>query len=70
RMGEALDVFVGKVTHKTFISVDEKGTQAAAVSQVEMVWKSMPPYVILNRPFVYMIVDSDGLPIFLGTYEG
>lgn len=70
RMGEALDVLVGKVTHKTFISVDEKGTQAAAVSQVELVWKSMPPYVILNRPFVYMIVDSDGLPIFLGTYEG
>ena len=70
RMVEDLPVYVSKVTHKTYISVDEKGTQAAAVSQVETLWKSMPPQVILNRPFVYMIVDSDGLPVFLGTFEG
>lgn len=72
RLIEALDVYVGMVNHKTYISVDETGTKAAATTEVELGWKSMPEsyWITLNRPFVYMIVDSEGLPIFLGTYEG
>ena len=72
RLIEALAVNVGKVNHKTYISVDEKGTKAAAVTEVELGWKSMPEsyWITLDRPFVYMVVNSDGLPIFLGTYEG
>lgn len=67
-----LDVYVSKVGHKTYISVDEKGTKAAAVTDVVQTYKGMPQHytVTLDRPFVYIIVDSDGLPIFLGTYEG
>ena len=72
RMIKELNVYVGKVAHKTYISVDEKGTRAAAVTNVEIEYKGLPQFysVTLDRPFVYMIVDSDGLPIFLGTYEG
>ena len=70
RMIKDPSVYVGEVDHKTFISVDEKGTEAAAVTEVVIQWKSMTPTVILDHPFVYMIVDSDGLPIFIGTYEG
>ncbi len=64
------DIYVSSVIHKTHISVDAKGTQAAASTAVISEWKSGPPCVILDRPFVYMIVDSEGLPIFIGTYEG
>ena len=64
------DICVSSVIHKTHISVDAKGTQAAASTAVISEWKSGPPCVILDRPFVYMIVDSEGLPIFIGTYEG
>ena len=72
RMIENFDnnVFVGKVNHKTFISMDEKGTKAAAVTEVGTEWKSGPKWVALDHPFVYMIVDSTGLPIFIGTFEG
>ncbi len=67
------DTYVSNVLHKTYISVDNDGTKAAAVTAllvadaayfVEDIYR-----VDLNRAFVYMIVDSNGLPIFLGTYE-
>lgn len=72
RLMELQGVYVGQVNHKTYISVDEAGTKAAAVTEVELQFKGVPQYdyVILDRPFVYMIVDSEGLPIFLGTFEG
>ncbi|MDE5738296.1 MAG: serpin family protein, partial [Oscillospiraceae bacterium] len=61
---------VSKVRHKTFIDVSETGTRAAAVTSIEMndgcalIEKS----VILDRPFVYAIVDTDtNLPMFMGV---
>lgn len=67
---------VNSVIHKTYISVDNEGTRAAAVTVIIMenataVGPEENIYrVVLDRPFVYMIVDADGMPIFLGTYEG
>ena len=65
------DIYIGSVLHKTFISVDEKGTKAAAITDIAMYDKAaaMPEReVILDRPFVYMIIDnSTNLPIFIGT---
>ena len=64
------DVFISSVIHKTFISVDNEGTRAAAVTVVEMkeACEYKPAWsVILDRPFVYMIVDNEtNLPIFIG----
>ncbi len=62
-------VMVKTVFHKTYISVDLAGAKAAAATEVGM-WKSLPQELIFDRPFIYMIVDSDGLPIFMGTFEG
>ena len=54
-----------------WLSDIEAGTKAAAVTEIAFDECATRRYhVILDRPFVYMIVDSDGLPIFLGTYEG
>ena len=64
------ETYVNRVLHKTFISVDEKGTKAAAVTGIEVNTESAPAGVILDRTFVYAIVDSEGLPIFLGVYDG
>lgn len=64
------NIFIAEVLHKTFISVDELGTKAGAVTKVEMQDEAAPmgEYVILDRPFVYAIVDnSTNLPIFIGT---
>ena len=67
------NLYISNVLHKTFIRVDGMGTQAGAVTSVEIAAKGSQPAkedvkeVIVDRPFVYMIIDSEnGLPIFLG----
>ena len=64
------NLYIGDVLHKTFISVDELGTKAGAVTSVEVDRMGMakPNYVKLDRPFVYMIIDNaTSLPIFIGA---
>jgi len=64
------NLYIGEVLHKTFISVDELGTKAGAVTKVEIRDEAAPmgEYVILNRPFVYAIIDNaTKLPVFIGT---
>lgn len=65
------NIYIGEVLHKTFISVDELGTKAGAVTKVEMKDESADygEYTVkLDRPFVYAIIDNaSGLPVFLGT---
>ena len=64
-------LFIGSVLHKTFIQLDEEGTRAAAVTAVVMCDGAMPSpekEVILDRPFLYCIVDTESnIPVFIGT---
>lgn len=77
RMGESEigPLYIGDVIHKTAFELNEKGTEAAAVTVVEMnVGAAMPPEDLIvlcyDRPFVYGIVDLErGTPLFLGTLE-
>lgn len=69
-MADTDDLYIGEVVQKTFIDVNTKGTKAAAVTEVE-VDAAAPPqpayYVMLDRPFIYMIVDDEKmLPVFAG----
>ena len=73
-MGSAANnsLYVSAVRHSTFIEVNESGTRAAAVTAVEAKTDSDDPglaqQVVLDRPFLYMIVDTHAcLPIFVGT---
>ena len=65
------NIFINRVLHKTFISVDEIGTKAGAVTAVEMTDESAPMEmynVYLNRPFVYLLIDCEtNQPFFIGT---
>lgn len=67
------ELFISRVLHKTYVSVDELGTKAGATTVVEMsksAGMDIEKEVILNRPFLYAIVDdSTNLPIFLGIVE-
>lgn len=65
-------IFIGKVIHKGFISVGEKGTEAAAATGVVMETTSIPLEpelsVVLDRPFFYAIRDDvTGAVLFMGT---
>lgn len=66
------NLFISSVVHKTHITVNEKGTKAAAVTGVTMTNTAVAPpvptkEVVLDRPFVYMIIDNENhMPIFIG----
>ncbi len=70
---EEMNIYIGSVLHKTFISVGEQGTKAGAVTVVQMdCGSAMPPEdikeVYLDKPFVYMLIDCENnVPFFMGT---
>ena len=67
-------LYISQIFHKTFIAVDEKGTEAAAATAVAMMagtaLRSSPPPPIevkVDRPFVYAIQHvPSGVCLFLG----
>lgn len=66
------NLYISRVLHKTYISVAEQGTKAGAATVVEMVCGRAfipdPKEVVLDRPFVYMLIDcEENLPFFIGT---
>ena len=70
---ESDPIYITKVIQKSMIKVDRKGTEAAAATVVvfdkatAVLTEEEPYSVILDRPFVYAIVDNaTGVPIFLG----
>lgn len=66
------NIYCSAIQQKTLIDVSRHGTKAAAVTWATMDCKSAAPLetycVILDRPFIYAIVDNaTGLPLFLGV---
>ena len=65
-----LPVKISSVQHKTFLQVNEAGSEAAAVTSVEVVELSYPnsPLLDFDRPFFCAIVDKTaGAILFMGT---
>jgi len=59
---------ISDVIHKTYINVDEKGTEAAAVTSVEIVdTAAISDLIRFDRPFVFAIREkTSGAVLFLG----
>ena len=78
RMGSTTDgtnLCIGRVIHKTVITVAEEGTKAGAATMVEMRAEGAAEIqeeirvVTLDRPFLYMIVDTENMePVFIGAF--
>jgi len=66
-------VAIDQVLHKTFVEVNEEGTEAAAVTSVTMVATSIAPpekkfRMIVDHPFFFVIRDNNtGLIFFMGS---
>jgi len=63
------DLMIDKVLHKTFIEVNETGTEAAASTAVVIKEKSAPKDIVFkaDHPFIYLIKDNKtNLIIFIG----
>lgn len=62
---------IGKVIHKTFVRIDEKGTEAAAATGIEIVVTGSrsppPPTFRADHPFFFLLRDKkSGAVLFMG----
>lgn len=63
------EAYISKVVHKTYIEVNEEGTEAAAATAVGIGVTSMVPRPVMNvdRPFLYFITEkTSGAVLFVG----
>jgi len=70
------NIYISLVRQKAVIAVDEKGTEAAAVTMVtQKATSAAPPKeepidVFFDKPFLYMIVDVEQqMPVFMGIMD-
>ena len=72
RISGGKDLYIGYVMHKTYIDVNENGTEAAAVTAVGMFTNGMGEpdlrkYFTVNRPFLFAITEkTTGAILFIG----
>jgi serpin B len=64
------DLYISDVVHKAYVTVDEKGTEAAAATGIVVSTSAMPAKiydVTLNHPFIFFIRDiQTGAILFIG----
>lgn len=66
-------IYISRVKHKTFAEVNEEGTEAVAVTSVEMGLTSVPQpqekfIMKVDRPFFFAIRDNGtGVVLFMGS---
>lgn len=61
------DLYISKVAHKTFVRMDEKGTEAAAATGVVISTVSAPLPFRADHPFFFLLRDkTSGAILFMG----
>jgi serpin B len=61
------NLYISEVKHKTFVKVDEEGTEAAAATSVEIGITSVGPFMRVDRPFIFAIRENhSGIILFIG----
>ena len=62
------NLLISEVKHKTFVEVNEEGTEAVAVTSSGIRALSIPPVFRVDRPFFFTIYDAETQTIlFMGT---
>lgn len=69
-IADVSDLHISEVKHKAFVDVNEAGTEAAAVTSIEMGTTAVGPthpVIRLDRPFAFIIYErSTGTMVFAG----
>ena len=64
------DLSVSDIKQKTYVEVNEEGTEAAAVTSIFVTGEHVPFSFIANRPFLYLIKEkSTGTILFIGRMD-
>ena len=68
RMHLPQEVCITRVKHKTYVNVNEEGTEAAGVTAVEVGVTSAPVPIVVDRPFLFAIREAlSGTILFVGV---
>jgi serpin B len=63
-------IAINEVTHKTFVDVNEEGTEAAAATSIDVILTSLPPSIRADKPFIFLIREkSSNTILFIGKLE-
>ena len=64
------EAYLSQARHAARVAIDEEGVTAAAYTVMMTAGAAAPPEeevdFALNRPFVFVITGTDGLPLFVG----
>ena len=61
------ELFINEAKHKTFVEVNEEGTEAAAVTSIGIGRTSTPAPFRIDRPFIFVIRErTSGAILFAG----
>jgi serine protease inhibitor len=69
RINSAGNLFISEVKHKSFVEVNEEGTEAAAITSVEITFTAVGSGFVFraNRPFIFVIREKNsGTILFIG----
>ena len=70
-MTDMTGVYVSSASHAVRVKIDEEGVEAAAYTVMMTAGNAMPPDEVVefkaDRPFLFALSDSSGLPLFLGV---
>lgn len=70
-MTDDTEVYLSQAKHAARVAIDEEGVTAAAYTVMMAAGAAAPPEeevdFTLNRPFVFAITGTDGLPLFVGV---
>ena len=65
------DIYVNQAQHAVRVAIDEKGLLAAAYTILGLAGSAAPTDeeidFVLDRPFLFLVESSDGLPLFTGV---
>ncbi|XP_077348215.1 leukocyte elastase inhibitor-like isoform X1 [Lithobates pipiens] len=68
-MSEDRELFLSKVVHKSFVEVNEEGTEAAAATGVAVAVNCSVPRFVCDHPFLFFIVHKQSCSIlFFGRF--
>ena len=67
-IADVTGLYISKVIHKTFVQVDEEGTEAAGITLVGIIENSVKSsFFIVDHPFLFAIREkSTGVILFIG----
>lgn len=70
-LSESANVFLSDIQHSARVKIDEEGVEAAAVTILKTAGTSYPNNeeidFMLDRPFIFVIANGEGLPLFVGV---